>query len=330
MSEKFFITMPAGNSRIIYFPHDCIAALEELGNVKWNPYDRKLTEEELREFASDSTILLTHWRTPQIGKLFLDAAPQLKMIAHCAGTVAHIASEESYRRGIPCLSANPVMAKYVAEDVLGLMISSMRGYKENDLLLQNGVWRQDVQSSSLFNSTVGLIGLGTVGRFLLDLLSPFHTQVKVYDPYLPEGALDKWKFASAASFDQVLRCDVISVHASQTPETYHLINKECLAKMKDHAVFINTSRGSLVDTAAAANALRSRKLRAAFDVFETEACPQPLLSGMDNVLLQAHLASRPATANMTREIIRNIKCFLNGEAVELAVSFEQFSRMTQE
>ena len=328
--ERFFITMARGAQREKYFPPDCIAALETMGDVGYNPFDRKLTEEELAEYAAGTTVLLTHWGTPQIGETFLAAAPELKMIAHCAGTVAHIASEETYRRSILCLSANDVMARYVAEDVLGLMIAGLRGFKEYDLQLQAGIWKKDLPCASLLDGTVGLIGLGTVGRKLLDLLTPFRPAVKVYDPYLAPGVLDAWDFAEAASFDGVLSCDVVSVHASQTPETYHMIDAGAFEKMKDGAVFINTSRGSLVDTAAAEKALRGGRLRAAFDVFEREGRAQEALSGMDHVLIQPHLAALPAGARMTREIIGDIRRVLDGEAPRYAVPYAQFLHMTQE
>jgi phosphoglycerate dehydrogenase-like enzyme len=328
--EKFFIAMPDTKNRSVYFPKDCIEELEDLGEVRLNPFDRKLSEQELIELASDCTILLTHWACPQVTASFLDAAPQLKLIAHCAGTVAHIAGEDTYQRGIPCLSANTVMAHYVAEAVLGMMLCGLRGFKEIDLQMQKGHWDKSIPCYSLFDSTVGLIGLGTVGRYLLDLLIPFGPKVKVYDPYLQRDALSRWPFAQIVDLDTALGCDVVSVHASQTPETYHMIDEQAFSRMKPNAIFINTARGSLVDTAAAAKALASEKIRGLFDVYEQEGCPQPQLAGMDNVLLLPHMAAVSAGARMTRAIIRDIRRFLSGEKPELEISYEQFTRMTQE
>lgn len=328
--EKFFIAMPARPQRADYFPQDCIDALEKIGSVAWNPYDRKLTEEELVELAGDATILLTHWMCPQVNSLFLDAAPQLKLIAHCAGTVAHIASEETYRRGIPCLSANPIMAKYVAEGVLGLILASLRGIKEEDLSLQRGKWGGKAHCVSLFDCTVGLVGLGAVGRNLLNLLTPFQPKVKIYDPYLAADGLAPWSFAEAADLDTVMGCDVVTIHASQTPETYHMIDAQAFSKMKDHAVFINTARASLVDTDAAVAAMSTGRIRGAIDVYDSEWCPQPQWAGMDNVILQSHVAGRPSGAGMTRAIVADIQRFLNGDPIELGVSYTQFSHMTQE
>ena len=330
MSTVFFITSPEGTNRQKYFPERLLAELAQLGEVRLNTTGHQLTEEQLCAEAPDATVLLTHWGAPQITASYLNANPSLRLIAHCAGTVAHIASAESYDRGIPCVSANPVMAKYVAEAVLGLIIASLRGFRENDCLLRAGVWTKKLPTASLFDVSVGLVGLGTVGRELLNLLAPFGTPVTVYDPYLPAGALDPWENARAADFAEVLEADVVSVHASQSPETYHMMNAAAFARMREGATFINTSRGSLVDTEAAVRAIREKHLRAAFDVYEHEGGPQEEFADAERVLLQPHVAAQPAGARMTEAVIDDIRRFLGGEPLRLAVSRAQFERMTKE
>lgn len=332
MKPVFYITSPDWSGRAKYFPARLIAQLEEMGSVRMNERGHDLTEDELCADAADADVVLTHWGAPQITKKYLNANPGLRLIAHCAGSVAGITSADAYERGVPCISANSIMAKFVAEAVLGLMIASMRGFKENDVNLQGGVWTKSLPAMSLFDPqvTVGLIGLGTVGRELLTLLEPFGTRVLVYDPYLPAGALDSWKNASLTDFAGALGADVVSVHASKTPETYHMMNADAFAQMRDGAVFINTARGALVDTEAAACAIRAKHLRAAFDVYEKEHCPQPVLSHIDGVLLQPHVAAIPAGAAMTEAVIADIGRFLRGEGLTLEVSRAQFDRMTKE
>lgn len=330
MSMVFFITSPEGGGRQTYFPDRLLSELAQLGEVRMNPTGHQLTEDQLCAEAPDAAVLLTHWGAPQITARYLNANPSLRLIAHCAGSVAHIASADSYDRGIPCISANPVMAKYVAEDVLGLIIASLRGFRENDCLLRAGVWTKKLPASSLYDVTVGLVGLGTVGRELLNLLAPFGTRVLVYDPYLPGGALEPWGNAREAEFSEVLGADVVSVHASKTPETFHMIGEDAFARMRDGAVFINTARGSLVDTGAAVRAIREKHLRAAFDVFEQEGGPQEAFADAERVILQPHVAALPAGARMTEAVIGDIRRFLAGEPLRLAVSRQQFEKMTAE
>lgn len=330
MSEKFFIVKGPGKSRDKYFPSDLTDRIKPFGTVEFCPVEHEITEDELCLLAPDATVLLTHWGAPQITEKYLTANPALKLIAHCAGTVAHIASEATFRAGIPCISANSVMSDYVAEAVLGLIISSMRSFKENDLLLQNGIWTKNNPSSSLIDSTVGLAGLGNVGKSLLRLLAPFGTEVLVYDPYISDSTLSAFPFAKRAAFEKVLGADVVSVHASQTNETYHMIDRKAFSLMKEGAVFINTARGSLVDTEAAAEMIKEKQLRAAFDVYEQEEGPQENLAHIDSVILQPHIAALPAGAKMTEKVINDIIRFLSGKDTLLNVSYEQFRHMTRE
>ena len=100
--------------------------------------------------------------------------------------------------------------------------------------MHRGVWApQPAQNRSLLDLRVGLVGLGTVGRRLLDLLRPLGCAVTVYDPYLPADALAEWPAAHAGTLADVLRCPVVSIHAAQTPETFHLIDAAALAQLPE-------------------------------------------------------------------------------------------------
>jgi len=175
-------------------------------------------------------------------------------------------------------------------------------------------------------------GLGTVGRNLLNLLRPFACRVHVYDPYLKEDALDQWEFARLASFEEAMSQPVVSVHAAQTPETYHIINEKALSMLPDGGLLVNSSRGSLVDTQALIAALQTGRIRAVLDVFEQEGQgnqPEELLK-LDNVILQPHMAASAVSWQMTDAIVDEIERFLRGEAPELSVSLGQYRLMTQE
>ena len=227
---KILVTAPKGVIFDRHFPPDVIGRLENLGEVRFNPYTRQLTRDELKKELADTDIVMTHWGSTQYDAELLDAAPELKILAHCAGTVAHIASEECYRRNIHVLSANSIMARYVAEGVLGMMLAAMREFTYYDSAMKRGEWNRRVdRCKTLIGSKVGFIGLGAVGRDLLDLLLMFDCEAKVYDPYITVDALDRWDFASAATFEEAMSCPVVTVHASQTPETFHIINEKALA-----------------------------------------------------------------------------------------------------
>ena len=329
---KILLTVPQGGTKTRHFPPDRLERLRRIGEVTENPYDRQYTRGELKALLPEYDVVLTHWSSAQYDEELLDCAPNLKILAHCAGTVAHIASEACYDRGIRVLSANPVMATYVAEATLGMMITAMRRELPYDQMMREGRWESVLYPNmSLLDAKVGLIGLGTVGRNLLDMLHPFACEVTVYDPYLPEGALDPWPHAKQGTLEEALRSDVVSVHAAQTPETYHMINRETLAMMPDHALLVNTSRGSLIDEAALIPELESGRLIAALDVYEHEHVPQSeRLLACKNVLLQPHRAGFPVGPRMTDAILTDLERFARGEPLQMTVSHAQYMHMTQE
>lgn len=330
---KILLTVPKGDIFDRHFPPELLERLGRLGELTINPHKRQYTRAELSGLLSDTDIVLTHWGSTQYDGELLDRAPGLKLLAHCAGTVAHIASEEFYRRGIPVLSANTIMARYVAEGVLGYILAGLRSLPQYDRDMRIGHWRgQGNPVRSLMDIEVGMIGLGTVGRFLLELLSPFGCRVRVYDPYISADALDGWEFARRADFDEAMRCPLVTIHASQTPETYHMIGSDALRLMPDGGLLVNSSRGSLVDTDALISELESGRIGAVLDVYEHEGCAQDprLLACGNNTILQPHLAAYAAGSRMTSAIIDDIERFLRGEPMRLTVSREQYLHMTQE
>ena len=331
---KILIAPPDNQTFARYFPDELVERLKAFGEVERNPFDRSFTAEELCERIPDVDILLTHWSTPKIDETVLDHAPKLRLVAHAAGSVAGIACEELYRRDIPILSANPIMARYVAESVLGYMIAATHRFTQTDAILRSGGWdKLESRQRSLFGAAIGLIGLGTVGRALLDLLAPFRCRVSVFDPYLPGDALDRWDFAERCDFETAMNNPIVSVHASKTPETYHMIDGKALALLPPGAVLINSARGSVIDTEALIAALQEKKLYAALDVYEQEGAGhinKELLQLTDNTLLQPHAAAIAAGPQMTEAVIDDIGRFVRGEPLQLRVSYRQFCLMTRE
>ncbi len=330
---KFLLTLPQGDNFERHLPPTMLRRLERLGEVTKNPYKRQFTREELIERLYETDIVLTHWGCTQFDAELLDHAPRLKLLAHCAGTVAHIASEEMYRRGIPVLSANSVMAGYVAEAVLCYMLAGLRALQLHDAAMRDGSWERHIESvHSLLDIEVGMIGLGTVGRRLLDLLRPFGCRVCVYDPYIAPDVLASWDFARLTGFDEAMSRPLVTIHASQTPETFHMIDAHALALIPDGGLIVNTSRGSLVDTEALISELLSGRINAALDVYEKEGTAQDsrLLACRNNTLLQPHMAAIAAGSRMTSAIIDDIERFLAGEPMQLIISHEQYLHMTQE
>lgn len=333
---KILITAPQDHNFQRYFPKHVLDQLHQMGEVVLNPHCRNFTTGELKYALGDTDIVITHWGTPQITAELLDNAPKLRLMAHGAGTVAHIASEAFYERGIPVLSANGIMAEYVAEAVIGYMISAAHKMLQLDQLTRADQWEHKMTATrqkSLLGGNIGLIGLGTIARRLLDMLAPFHCKVYVYDPYAEPDALDRWPFAKLCSFETAMSQPVVSIHAAQTPETYHMVDANALRLMPDDGMLINSSRGSLVDTQALIAELKKGRIYAVLDVYEQEGTgkvPKELLNLTSHTLLQPHMACAPVTWEMTQGVVDDIRRFLNDEPLQLQVSLRQYRLMTQE
>jgi phosphoglycerate dehydrogenase-like enzyme len=248
--------------------------------------------------------------------------------------VSAIASAESYARGVRVCSANDVMARYVAEGALAYMLCGMKRLAQHDSWMKRGeLWRQETHEvKSLYGGKVGLVGLGTIGRQLLELLRPFAPQIRLYDPYVRPESLAGYPNVTLCSLEEALAFgDAVSIHASLTSETRGMIGLQELKLLRDGAVLINTARGAIVDEAALAEELATGRISAILDVFEKE--PLPLTSplrALENVTLLPHMAGSPVREQMAMEMTEEISRFLNGKPLLHEIPYERFLLMTRE
>jgi phosphoglycerate dehydrogenase-like enzyme len=331
---NILLTTQKGDIRDIYFPKTAIEALEKMGKVTCNDSDERLSEQELIENIRDIDICITHWGCPRFSSTVLEHADKLKLIVHAAGSVANIASDEVYNKGIMVCSANDVMARFVAEGVLVCMLSGLRWIPQQDADMKNGkLWERKVlESKSLFGERIGLIGFGTVGMYLLELLKPFGVKIKLFDPYLPVNALRSFPEVAFGTLEEVLDWgNIISLHASLTPETRHMISAEQLRRVKDQALFINTARGAIIEQKALEEELIKGRFQAVLDVYEEEPLPlNSCLRKLQNVILLPHMAGAPARDEMTFAMIEEMERFIQGEPLKYEITYEKYKRMTRE
>lgn len=331
---KILLTTEDGPTKQTYFPPSALAALEKLGQVVPNPNQGEpFSEAQLSAAVRDVDVCVTHWGCPQFSGAVLQNANRLRLIAHAAGSVGDLVTPEVYARGIKVCSANKVMAKYVAEGVLAYILAGLKRLPQQAQRVQRGGWHAPETLKSLFEARVGLVGLGTIGRFLLELLQPFQVRVKVYDPYLRPDALAAYANAEMAGLDEVLAWgEVISIHASLTPETRGMLDAGRLALIRSGALLVNTARGPIVDEAALARELQTGRLNAVLDVYSREPLPADSpLRGLDNTLLFPHIAGTTDRGiEMTTAMLAEIERFVRGEALQFEISLEQCRLMTQQ
>lgn len=294
-----------------------MARLAAWGDVAVNETD-KAERETVRALLKDADIAITSWGVPQLDRNLLDCAPNLRFVAHAAGSVKGIVSDELYARGIRVISSARILSYGVSETALGLTICACKNVFAFNGSIHRGGWVEDYSViTELFDITVGVVGCGFAGSHYIELLQAFGVDVLAYDPLLDEAAIAALG-AKKTDLDTLLReSDVISLHAPALDTTHHMIDARALSLMKDKAILINTARGALVDEAALVQALNSGKLKyACLDVTDPEppAADSPL-RGIPNCIMTPHLAGlanngkRKIGAHVADEIGR----FLAGE-----------------
>ncbi len=165
------------------------------------------------------------------------------------------------------------------------------GFPELDRKVRQGWWQRQLRPR-VMGETLGIVGLGRIGRAVATRAVGLGMNVIAFEPYPDLEFVDQWK-VELLQFDELLaRADYVSLHLPMSAESRHIVNADSLAKMKEGSVLINTARGPLVDEAALCEALKTGALRAAaLDVFEVEplSLTSPLLK-LDNVLTSGHVA----------------------------------------
>ena len=256
-----------------------MARLAEWGEVAVNETD-KSEKETVKQIIAGADIAITSWGVPQLDKEILDCAPNLRFVAHAAGSVKGIVSDELYARGIRVVSSARILSYGVSETALGLTICACKNVFAFNEEIHNGGWVEDYSVITelvvelMFDITVGVVGCGFAGSHYIELLQAFGVNVLAYDPLLDEAAIAAMG-AKKADLDTLLaESDVVSLHAPALDSTRHMINGRALSLMKDRAILINTARGDLVDNEALRQALLEGRIAGAgLDTLSPEPVP---------------------------------------------------------
>lgn len=262
--------------------------------------------------------LVTHL-APVTADVIAAGADTLQVIGVTRGGPVNVDTGAAARAGIPVLNLPGRNLGAVAEYCVGAMITSMRGLPTAAERLSAGEWdaegfRHERTGPELRASTVGLVGVGAVGRRVAELLRAFGSTVLAHDPYADPDDARRAGVRLVALPELLAASDVVSLHARLTDETRHMIDADALSAMRPGAVLVNTARGELVDTRALDRSLASGHLRgAALDVFDPEppAPDDPLLS-RPQVWATPHLAgaSTQVAEESASRIAREVAGFL--------------------
>ena len=274
-----------------------------------NAQGRKLTAEEIASLLGDVDGLVAG--TEPLTREVLLRAPRLKVISRCGTGLDNVDLAAAEELGIQVRNTPDAHVDAVAELTLAAMLSALRKLPEADRSIRAGDWKKPM-GRLLRGRTVGLVGLGRVGRRLIELLAPFQVDVLATDPN-EDSDLAASMGVQYVTLDELLeKSDIVSLHLPYSADVRHLINAERLGRMKSDAVLVNCARGGLVDEEALCAALREGRLGGAhLDTFESEPYAGPLCE-LTGLTLTSHIGSYAVEGRvqMERQAVENlIACF---------------------
>lgn len=305
---KALVTLPKNQMFDTFFSKENIELAESLGEIVWNDADTPMSVEDIKKNIADCDVYVTCWGSPRLDKEILDCAPKLKLLTHVAGTVVPFVSDEMWERGIRVICGNDYFAESVAEGTIAYMLSSLRMIPYySTKLMKEGIWAGGNDwSDSLIYKRVGLISYGAIAKHLVKKLQPFNVELLVYDIVdIPKEDQEKYNFRQASMEEIFSTCDIVSVHTPYNEHTHHLINDKYFSMMKKDSLFVNTSRGGVVDQAALSKHLVNGDFNAMLDVLEKEPIDKDdVLLTLPNVLLMPHRGG--PTINLRKVITKNL------------------------
>ena len=289
-----------------------------------------VSQQELEGKVKEAEYLLVSGRL-KINRTVLGNAQNIKMIQRTGVGLDSIDLEYIRNHDIPFYVNKGVNAQSVAEHTILLMLASLRNLVEINENTKRGIWKKQAQgvcTHELCGKTVGLIGMGAIGRKVAGMLKAFGVEVLYNDvskmKQEDENALGI-KFSTREEI--IEKSDIISLHCPLTDDTRHMINDRAVNKMKNGVILINTARGGLIDEAALINGIKNGKIAGAgIDVYEKEPVDNSEVLNLQNVITTPHIGgvTYDSFYQMMYQAMRNIEMFDKGQLQEIEQSRYKF------
>lgn len=286
-------------------------------DVKLNPFEHKMTSQELAKEIKDSEILIAG--TEKITEEVFQNAPKLKLISRVGIGLDGVDFELCKKYGVRVAYTPDAPTMAVAELCVAMILDLARQITITDKNIRVGVWKRHM-GTLLYGKTIGIFGMGRIGKSLVHLLSSFNVKFLVHDinPDIAFGRLYNVNFVSK---EEVLKnSDVISVNIPLKKDTLDYITSKELSLMEPHAIVINTARGGIINENDLYDALKEKIIAgAAVDVFEEEPYSGKLIE-LENCLLTCHMGASTIDSRTDMEV----------QAVEEAIRFKNKKALKNE
>lgn len=308
---------------IIYGPaeREDIASLVELVCDECIPADALADHADT---LADVEVILSGWGAPVFNEQLYQIMPGLKALFYGAGSIRKIMTDTAWDRGLVIANAASANAVAVAEYTLSQILFCLKfGWRHVRSLRKTRQWKQILPMPGGYDSRVGIISAGQIGRLVCRHLSGFDMEVVVYDIHRDQQLADELSFRYVELDELFATCDVVSVHTPRLPATTGMINGTLISSMKEGASLINTARGAVINEPEMIDVLQKRPdLTAVLDVTEPEppAEDSPLWE-MDNVVLTPHIAGAVSTEcrRMGRLMVDELRRYLAGQPLQYQV-----------
>jgi D-3-phosphoglycerate dehydrogenase / 2-oxoglutarate reductase len=309
-----------------YYGERSLKGLQGLAQVVLNEADDALDAAGLIEAARDVDIIVADRLTQGPGEIF-PRLPKLRAFVRCAVDIRNIDVAAASAAGVLVTRAGPGFVQSVAELALGFMVDLSRGISRATADYHSGRAPEVVMGRQLAGSRLGIIGYGSIGRYLAPIALALGMEVMVADPF---AAVNDARIKHLSLEDLLERSDHVVCLAIANESTENLIGQAELARMRSHAFFINLSRGNLVDEAALAAALRENRIAgAAMDVGRAlDQMPSPDLAKLPNVIATPHVGglTPPAIESQSSETVRQVEAIIDGKVPVGAVNADRWTR----
>jgi D-3-phosphoglycerate dehydrogenase len=309
-----------------YYGERSLNGLQALAQVIVHEAGDALDTAGLIEAARDVDIIVADRLTEGPGEIF-PRLPKLRAFVRCAVDIRNIDVEAASAAGVLVTRAGPGFVPSVAELGLGLLVDLSRGISRAAADYHSERIPDVMMGRQLAGSTLGIIGYGSIGRYLAEIAKALGMEILVADPH---ATVSRQGISHVPMEDLLERSDYVVCLAVANDATENLIGRAALARMRPHAFFINLSRGNLVDEAALAAALRENRIAgAAMDVGRArDQMPTPDLARLSNVIATPHIGglTPPAIESQSLETVRQVEAIIAGKAPAGAVNADHWTR----
>jgi D-3-phosphoglycerate dehydrogenase / 2-oxoglutarate reductase len=311
-----------------YYGVRALAGLASLGEVVLHQGSEILEGQALIAAARGCDLIVADRATALPAPLF-DALASLRVVLRCAVDIRNIDVAAASSHGILVTRAKPGFVDSVTELVLGFLVDLNRGISRATAAYQSGRTPTARMGRQLAGTTIGIIGYGAIGRALAPLAAAMGMRVLISDPYV---TVEEPSFQQIALATLLASSDHVVCLAVANEATENLVNAEALARMRRDAVFINVSRGNLVDEAALAAAITEGRIAgAALDVGRApDQMPTPAIAAMPNVIATPHIGglTPPAIEAQALHTVEQVRGLVSGAVPDGAVNAATWTRRT--